>query len=110
MQVGGRMVTLTDVSSHLCNEEYAWFQKDIFQSGTGAVSWGGHNKNLEVHVLTKLSSTWMCQNKKCEGKLFGSDNAIVDDKGDLIEQCLWCNAPAKRCSRVRKPARKKTED
>ena len=109
MQVGGRMVTLTDVSRYLCKSS-DWFQKDIFQSGTGAVSWGGHNKNLEVHVLTKLSSTWMCQNKKCEGKLFGSDNAIVDDKGDLIEQCLYCNVPAKRCSRVRKPARKKTED
>ncbi|KAL7530782.1 hypothetical protein ACHAXR_003673 [Thalassiosira sp. AJA248-18] len=108
MKVGGRMVTLTDVSSHL-NQSSEWFRRDVFQSGTKAVSWGGENKSINVYVLTKLSDEWFCQNKRCEARA-AAPNAVVDGNGDLNELCIYCNAPAMRCSRIRKPSHKRRKE
>ena len=58
MKVGGRMVTLEDISSHL-HQNANWYRKDIFQSGSEAVSWGG--KSIEIFVFTKLRDDWTCQ-------------------------------------------------
>ena len=58
MKVGGRMVTLEDISSHL-HQNANWYRKDVFQSGSEAVSWGG--KSIEIFVFTKLRDDWTCQ-------------------------------------------------
>mmetsp|Transcript_21590 Transcript_21590/g.46973 ORF Transcript_21590/g.46973 Transcript_21590/m.46973 type:complete len:761 (-) Transcript_21590:168-2450(-) len=114
MQIGGRMVTLTDVSCHL-TQSTEWFQHDVFQSGTNAVSWGRGNKSIDVHVLTKLSCEWFCQNNKCPYKILyrnvgTAPNAVVNESGELNEFCVFCSAPAKRCSRLRKPSKRRKEE
>ena len=58
MKVGGRMVTLEDISSRL-HQNANWYRKDVFQSGSEAVSWGG--KSIEIFVFTKLRDDWTCQ-------------------------------------------------
>lgn len=58
MKVGGRMVTLEDISSHL-HQNANWYRKDVFQSGSEAVTWGG--KSIEIFVFTKLRDDWTCQ-------------------------------------------------
>ena len=58
MKVGGRMVTLEDISTHL-HQNANWYRRDVFQSGSEAVSWGGNS--VEVYVLTKLRDDWTCQ-------------------------------------------------
>ena len=112
MRVGGRMVTLTDISCHLSRSS-EWFARSAFQSGTGAVSWGNENKSVDVHVLTKLRNEWFCQNRKCEHLSLGRGkcpNPVVDEVGNLLAYCWKCRAPAKRCSRLRKPSRKRRRD
>jgi len=109
MRIGGRMVTLTDVSCHL-TQSSEWFRRDVFQSGTNAVSWGNSNKSIDVHVLTKLSNGWYCRNNKCDSKKCDPplSNPVVDENtGDLCEHCDICGAQAKRCSRFRKPSAKR---
>ena len=109
MQVGGRMVTLTDVSRHLCQSS-EWFSRDVFDSGNGAVSWGNQNKSVKIYVLTKLNDYWTCRDNNCPSKKWGDDlakNTVVDENGDLCEVCVFCDAPAKRCTRVRKPKRRR---
>lgn len=107
MQVGGRMVTLTDVSRHLCQSS-EWFRRDVFNSGNGAVSWGNQNKSVDIYVLTKLSDYWKCRDNKCPFKK--AENAVVNENGDLCEVCVYCGAPAKRCTRVRRPKRRREEE
>jgi len=51
MEVGGRMVTLTDVSGHCQSGD--WFTRTVFKSGTGAVSW-------KVRVSIVLLCEFMC--------------------------------------------------
>ena len=112
MQVGGRMVTLTDVSRHLCQSS-DWFRRDVFDSGNGAVSWGNQNKSVDIYVLTKLSDYWECRDNKCpfkESQNTPAQNAVVNENGDLCEVCVYCDAQAKRCTRVRKPKRRREEE
>lgn len=101
MKVGGRVVTLTDISGFLSGD---WFRRDVFESGTHAVSWGGSEKSIEVFVLTKLRDVWFCQSKNC--KAIGASTAVVDEQGDLIKSCVCCDAPARRCPRYRKPSKR----
>jgi len=44
--VGGRIVTLTDISQYLKlkPEDSNWYTKHVFDSGHSAVSWGNQNK------------------------------------------------------------------
>lgn len=122
MQIGGRMVTLTDVSCHL-TQSTEWFRHDVFDSGPDAVSWGYGNKSVHVHILTKLSNTWYCQNKKCDYMKYATitstcqddfsaaaPNDVVNEFGELNEECVYCQAPARRCSRFRKPTRKRKKE
>jgi len=107
MQVGGRIVTLTDISSHCQNSN--WFTRTVWKSGTGAVSWGGQNKSLDVFVLTKTKETWTCQNTKCPYLGLGEGGysiPLLGDNGDFLDKCTFCGIGAKRCGRVRKPTRK----
>jgi hypothetical protein len=109
LRVGGRMVTLTDISCHLSLSS-PWFSRTSFQSGTGAVSWGNGNKSVEVHVLTKLSDEWLCQNRRCEYLGLGRGpcpNPVVGGDGALRAACWSCEILARRCSRLRKPAAKR---
>ena len=104
MQVGGRMVTLTDISCNL-TQSTEWFRRDVFESGTDAVSWGNQNKSVNVYVLTKLDDYWYCQNEKCQHKKshnLPAKNAVVDEDGEPIEKCVWCEERARPCSRLRK--------
>lgn len=85
---------------------------DTFQSGINAASWVGANKSFEVYTLTKLSDQWFCQNKKCDYRQYGvssagAPNVVVFENGDLNEYCIYCNAQAKRATRVRKPSSKR---
>jgi hypothetical protein len=119
MQIGGRMVTLTDISCHL-TQSTEWFRHDVFDSGPDAVSWGYGHKSVHVHILTKLSNTWYCQNKKCDYMKYATitstcqddfsaaaPNDVVNEFGELNEECVYCQAPARRCSRFRKPSHKR---
>jgi len=110
MEIGGRMVTLMDVSPHL-TQSSEWFRRDVFQSGSNAVSWGNSNKSVDVYVLTKLSNEWFCQNKKCGYKEIYRDGTVAPNKvvenGELCEICVYCDAPAKRYARSRKPSAKR---
>jgi hypothetical protein len=104
MQVGGRMVTLTDISCNL-TQSTEWFRRDVFESGTDAVSWGNQNKSVNVYVLTKLDDYWYCQNEKCQHKKshnLPAKNVVVDEDGEPIEKCVWCEERARPCSRLRK--------
>jgi hypothetical protein len=127
MQIGGRMVTLTDVSCHLNQSaDDDWFRHDIFDSGVDAVSWGYRGKSVDVHILTKLSNTWYCQNKKCNYMKYyatascyqedsfstaGAPNDVVNEFGELNEECIYCqetaSASARRSSRFRNQASKR---
>ena len=107
MEVGGRMVTLTDVSGHCQSGD--WFTRKVFKSGTGAVSWGCHNKSIDVFVLIKTKETWTCQNTKCPYLGLGEGGypiPLLDEDGDFLDKCTFCGIGAKRCGRVRKPTRK----
>jgi len=111
MQVGGRMVTLTDISCNL-TQSSEWFRRDVFESGTDAVSWGNQNKSVNVYVLTKLDDYWYCQNARCQHKKFDklpAKNAVVDMEGEPIETCVWCKERARPCPRMRKSASAKAE-
>jgi hypothetical protein len=106
MQVGGRIVTLTDISCNLTRST-DWFRRDVFESGPNAVSWGNQNKSVNVYVLTKLDDYWYCQNEKCQHKKLDNvpaKNAVVDKEGEPIERCVWCDERARPCPRLRKPA------
>ena len=108
MKVGGRMVTLTDISCYLTGpgEAPGWFRRDVFESGTDAVSWGIKNKSLPIFVLTKLDIHWFCQNKMCPHiQQYNSpaQSVVVNDSGELVEDCAFCEQQAKRCPRWRKP-------
>ncbi|EJK69100.1 hypothetical protein THAOC_09680 [Thalassiosira oceanica] len=52
LQVGGRIVTLTDVSQYLelKPEVGKWYTKHVFESGHSAVSWGNQNKRRKDSV------------------------------------------------------------
>ncbi|KAL9186290.1 hypothetical protein ACHAXT_005528 [Thalassiosira profunda] len=102
MRVGGRIVTLTDISGYLTGS--GWFKRDVFESGTGAVSWS--NKSCDVFVLTKLSDQWSCNNPACDSNVFGAQNNVVDDNGDLVKACVFCNREVRSCSRHRKPSKR----
>jgi hypothetical protein len=104
MQIGGRMVTLYDVSCHLTSTE--WFRRDIFESGTNAVCWGNQNKSVIVFVLTKLSDHWSCRYDNCDHKKLHNrpaTNDVVDVNGEQIECCAFCSKKAKRSPRLRIP-------
>lgn len=96
MQVGGRMVTLTDVSMHLpCQRD--WYRRDTLDSGPNAVSWHLDNKkSVTLYVLTKLSDEWYCDNQ-CP-----LATAVVDDYGDLSGYFVCCSFPAMRRSSERR--------
>jgi len=96
MQIGGRMVTLTDVSMHLpCQRE--WFRRETLDSGPNAVSWHLDNKkSVTLYVLTKLRNKWHCDNQ-CP-----LATAVVDDYGDLSGCCVCCSFPAMRRSSERR--------
>ena len=107
MKVGGRMVTLTDISCYLTGpgEAPGWFRRDVFESGTDAVSWGIKNKSLPIFVLTKLDTHWFCQSKMCphiQQYNNPAQSVVVNDSGELVEECAFCEQQAKRCPRWRK--------
>ena len=98
MVVGGRIVTLTDISGYL-GDLSEWFRKDTFDSGRDAVSWGGINKSFPVFVLTKVTDKWYCQNNKCcHLQMSGAPapNLVVDENGDLNRICVYCGEPMRR--------------
>ncbi len=119
MQIGGRMVTLTDISCHL-TQSTEWFRHDVFDSGSDAVSWGCGNKSVDLHILTKLSNTWYCQNGKCsymkytattsscqDSSAIAAPNDVVNEFGELNEICVYCLESARRCTRFRNETRKR---
>ena len=115
MKVGGRMVTLTDISCYLTGpgEAPGWFRRDVFESGTDAVSWGIKNKSLPIFVLTKLNTHWFCQNKMCphiQQYNNPAQSVVVNDSGELVEDCAFCEQQAKRCPRWRRPLKPTTND
>ena len=84
MEVGGRIITLTDVSPYLTNQS-GWFRRDIFLSGLGGLTWANWKKSsVCVYVLTKTSDEWNCTN--CY-----KASAVVTVDGELSNRCVWCN-------------------
>lgn len=81
---------------------------DTFDSGPNAASWVGGGKSMDVYVLTKTSNEWYCENKKCDGTQL--PNVVVNDAGDLNEECTYCLTKTRRTARTRKPSRKKREE
>ncbi|KAL7552169.1 hypothetical protein ACHAWF_015391 [Thalassiosira exigua] len=100
MEVGGRMVTLTDVSPHLRDSD--WFCLDVFDSGEDAVSWV--RASINVYVLTKLNDSWFCQDVKCPGK--NLPIAVVNDYGELCDECHYCESQSLRNRRSIAPSRR----
>ncbi len=95
MQIGGLMVTLTDISCHLtqCTK---WFRHDVFDSGLDAVSWGCGNKSVDLHILTKFTTiSSSCQ----DSSAVVAPNDVVNDFGELNEICVYRLESAPRCTR-----------
>ena len=102
MKVGGRCVTLTDIRCHLTSKEDAmWYHYESFDSGVGAVSWSP-NKSVAVHVLTKISDEWMC-NEECK---YPPSNVVNADTGKLTTKCLYCGKPPRRQQQRNRKKRK----
>ena len=91
MEIGGRLVTLQDISLHLTRET-EWFRRDVFESGYDAVSWNG-NKSVNLYVLTKMKNHWFCQNPTCEYKNFDEGGVFPKNGGELNGICEYCNGP-----------------
>jgi len=80
MEVGGRIVTLEDLSPLFSRN--SWFRRDKFMSGSHSVSWSDL-MSVQIFCLTKLSNTWKCKDCGYE------HNPVVDQYGKLHETC-WC--------------------
>lgn len=99
MEIGGRMVTLTDVSCCLNGGNDDWYTRDVFLSGLGAVSWSSWAKSsICVYVLTKISNVWKC--RFCE-----ETSAVVTDDGRVCHRCVWCDRETKNSTRNKRRKR-----
>eukprot|EP00956_Cyclotella_meneghiniana_P011026 scaffold15443_cov50-Cyclotella_meneghiniana.AAC.5 len=99
MEIGGRMVTLTDVSCYLNNGNDDWYTRDVFLSGLGAVLWSSYFKSsICVYVLTKMSNSWKCRFCK-------KTSAVITDDGQVCNRCVWCDRETKNTTRNKKRKR-----
>eukprot|EP00970_Alexandrium_tamarense_P019400 scaffold13993_cov428-Alexandrium_tamarense.AAC.7 len=99
MKVGGRMLTLTDLTSYL--ERDSWYRRDVFELGTRAVTWSIQSVNC--YMLTKTRDYWECSNPKCQSKAMGDDGRInvVDGSGKLQTICFICGDTTRPNTRKR---------
>ena len=91
MEIGGRMVTLEDITLHLTRET-EWFRRDVFESGFDAVSWN-EKKSVKLYVLTKIKNHWFCRNPTCAYKNFDERGIVSKNDGERNGLCEHCNGP-----------------
>ena len=109
LPVGGRLVTLEDVSGHL-HRSANWYSTEVLDSGPDAVTWG--SDSVEVYVLTKLADSWTCRNEDCDTRKFGEGAAtnVLDGNGRLGDACVYCGGGTERTLRDRGRKRGRGDD
>lgn len=99
MQVGGRIVTLTDISQYLKlkPEDSNWYTKHVFDSGHSAVSWGNQNKSVPLYLLTKVANEYQytCKRESCQRQKKSTQyvDVVGPIDGKITEPlCACCGA------------------